>query len=383
MIMISQRKKLLIVTDYFYPHWTGIAKSFSFTIEYLRDVYDFTILTVRHLDKLKSDESYFSARIKRYQTLFSFSRSKYSISLLVGFVNEIKTHKVIIINSPCVNILPLSLLSKLFSKKLIIYHQGDLILPDGIGNKIIERIFDVSTIIAFQLADCISTNTRDYAANSRVMKYFLNKFTPLLLPVVKKKIKKTRLPDLQELKKSKKILIGFGGRFVREKGFDILFDAIPLIVKKMPQVYFVFAGETTMKYEDFYEQNIEKINKIKTFIVFLGLLKEDDLRSLYSYLDFLVVPSRSDCFPLMQAEAMMHGVPSIVSNIPGARYLVKKTKFGVTFKNGDAKDLAKKIVFAINNKNKINSFYPKVEEVLNNDRNSQKIIDVIEYLYDS
>ncbi|OGH19074.1 MAG: hypothetical protein A3F31_01110 [Candidatus Levybacteria bacterium RIFCSPHIGHO2_12_FULL_38_12] len=373
----NRKPKILIVSDYFYPHWTGIAKAFLYTVIYLHKKYDFTVLTVRHEDALKKNETIYSTKIKRYNYFFSFSRSKYSLSLLGGFIQEARRHDLIIINSPCVNILPISFLSKLFSKKFLVYHQGDLILPKGLLNHVIEKLFDISTLISFYLADIISTNTADYAHNSRVMRHFLHKCFPVLLPILKRNKKRTKIFELERIKKSKYTIIGFGGRFVEEKGYDILFDAIRIVIKKMPKLHFVFAGETNMKYEDFYSKNLQRIKKVKQNITFLGLLEEDVLPTFYSYLDFLVVPSRSDCFSLMQAEAMIYGVPSIVSDIPGARFLVKRTGFGTTFKKENAKDLAGKIIHAIHNKKKMIRCKPYVEKILDNKKNSKKIMYII------
>jgi glycosyltransferase involved in cell wall biosynthesis len=69
-----------------------------------------------------------------------------------------------------------------------------------------------------------------------------------------------------------------------------------------------------------------------------------------------------------------------VSNIPGARMLVKKTKFGVLFNTEDSKDLSEKIIYLIENmkiiKNKKNM--DNVMAMLDNDKNAKEIIDIIE-----
>ena len=61
------------------------------------------------------------------------------------------------------------------------------------------------------------------------MHTFLQKSSPLYacfaIPPVNNGSK--NLESLEHFKKQKKILFGFAGRFVDEKGFDILFQAIP------------------------------------------------------------------------------------------------------------------------------------------------------------
>jgi len=375
--MSKRKQKLLIVTDYFYPHWTGYAKSLYYLIQSISKYYSISILTVRYNKSLKKHERIFSSEIIREDYLFSLSRSKYSIQLLFKFLFLVIRCDVVFINSPCTNILPLSLIAKTFGKKFYIFHQGDLILPKTIFNKIIEKVFDASSYISFLLADKLSSYTKDYASYSRLLRHFMYKFSPLLLPIdplyFKRKQQSNRLVN-----KKNKILFGFAGRFVEEKGFDVLFSAIPLIKKKISNAHYYFAGETNMGYEDFYKKNLSLLNNVRKEITFLGLLDDKRLKAFYEKIDFIIIPSRSDCFNLIQAEAMLCGTPSIVSNIPGLRVLVKETGFGVLFEKENPQDLAKKIIDAVGKRNAIIIKYKKVKSVLNNTANVKKIREFIE-----
>lgn len=369
------KKKLLIVSDYFYPHWTGISKVIYYLIRAIKNDFDITVLTVKHLKQLKKEETIFSAKVIREDFICSFSRSKYSLIMILKFMILIKNYDIIFINSPSANILPLSFITKIFRKKLIIFHHGDLILPKGVFNRIIEKIFDISSFFSFLLANKLCTFTQDYADNSRVLRIFLYKFSRLMLPVYPTKKSKSfkYLDEIKKLKKENKKILGFAGRFVEEKGFDILFDAIPKIVKLFPRVHFVFAGETNISYENFYQKNLSKIKQNKKYLTFLGLLKDQELQSFYKIIDFIILPSRSDCFPQVQVEAMLNGIPAIVSDIPGARYLVNETGFGILFKKEDSDDLAKKVVFAIKNKKEIMKHHKKVLKILDKEKNVKEI----------
>jgi hypothetical protein len=51
---IQIKKKALLVTEYYYPHWTGIAKTFSYVGQNVHQQgFDITILTTQ-FDKKKS-----------------------------------------------------------------------------------------------------------------------------------------------------------------------------------------------------------------------------------------------------------------------------------------------------------------------------------------
>lgn len=375
-----KKVRLLIVTDYFFPHWTGISKSFFYLVKAIEKDFIITILTVRHSKRLKKRDTLFSAKILREDYLFNISRSKYSVDIIFSFAKMVHEFDTVVINSPCSNILFFALIAKLYRKKIIMYHQGDLILPKGIRNNLIEKLFDFLTLFSFYLADGISTNTDDYGKNSRVIKPFIQKFTPLPLPVYSTSNLQPsqKLKDkISKIKKNKKILFGFGGRFVHEKGFDILFHAIPSILKEVSNAHFLFAGETNVMYENFYDKNKYLLKDIKDHVSIMGLLKEGDLFYFYKQLDFVIISSRSDCFPLFQAEAMLCGVPSIVSDIPGARYLVQKTGFGLPFRKEDVKDLSKKVIEAVRNRKKIMKSKKNVVKILNNKKNVDKIKTII------
>jgi glycosyltransferase involved in cell wall biosynthesis len=79
---------------------------------------------------------------------------------------------------------------------------------------------------------------------------------------------------------------------------------------------------------------------------FLGNLNPSQLAAFYPNLDVLVVPSlnSTETFGLVQIEAMMNGIPSIASNLPGVRQPPQMTGMGEVVPIGDAKALAEAIL---------------------------------------
>lgn len=343
-VLHIQKPSVLLITDFFYPHWTGLSKSIFHLCTALSKKLRIEVLTVKHQSKLKKREQINGFWIQRARPALHLSRAYYAPSVIARTWKKAKKADIIFINSPCTHIFPAALIGKLLGKKVIIFHQGDLNLPSGILNRVLETLFNLMTISAFALADRLSTYTQDYAEFSRVMKYFLYKTHPVLLPIPASSSKSKKIPSKQPP------IIGFAGRFVEEKGFDILFQAIPEIVEALPDARFVFAGQTKMQYESFYENHQDDIKKVRKYLDFLGLLSDDELPKFYRELDLFVLPSRSECLGLVQAEAMLQGTPVVCSNIPGARMLVKKTKFGYLFESENPSDLADTIIKAIKNK---------------------------------
>lgn len=350
--------RILMASEYYTPHWTGIVKAFAGLTKQLIDKgHSVTVVTTQYDKKLKTAEVIDGITIIRCPYVFKISRTYYSISILLQFISQLKNHECVIINSPNSNILPFSCLAKLFRKKLIIYHQGDLMLPRKTGNEVvhffIEKVFDACTFLSFCMADTVSTYTLDYAMNSRVMKYFIPKFRAYI-PAITLSTKKPSAPFIKKMDdlKKKYTLIGFAGRFVEEKGFDVLFQAIHQVIKKIPHARFIFAGQTHISYEPFFEKNVTLIKKNAGRIEFLGLLDDAELALFYSVIDVFVISSRSDCYPLTQIEAALSGCPIVATDIPGARMLVKETGLGQITSANDPIQLAHTIVSVVENKDR-------------------------------
>jgi glycosyltransferase involved in cell wall biosynthesis len=83
---------------------------------------------------------------------------------------------------------------------------------------------------------------------------------------------------------------------------------------------------------------------------FLGNLDPVQLSAVYPNLDVLTVPSlnSTEAFGLVQIEAMMNGVPSVPSALPGVRQPVSMHGMGRVSKIGDSASLAESILEVLN-----------------------------------
>jgi glycosyltransferase involved in cell wall biosynthesis len=371
-------KKVLLVTDFFYPHWTGISKSLYYTTQKLSSQLDFTVITVQHNSDLPKQEKLGKVKVVRKKYLFKLSRTMYSFSILTAMLKSIKDCDVVLINSPCSNVLFASIIAKLFKKRLVIFHQGDLILPKSLINSFLEFIFNNMSLIAFALADELATFTQDYAQHSRLLPRFKNKAQGILppLPYFEKNQSQFQ-PDkklksnLDSINKKSALTIGFAGRFVQEKGFDILLKAARIILNKKINLQLVFAGETQIAYEDTFGQSQELIAAVENNLHFLGLLNDNQLVQFYQNIDVFVLSSRSECFGLVQAEAMSQKTLVIAPNIPGARDPVKKTGFGLLFQPENPESLAEKILELHSNLSKFKKNHSPVIKYFDPDKHAQ------------
>jgi glycosyltransferase involved in cell wall biosynthesis len=115
-----------------------------------------------------------------------------------------------------------------------------------------------------------------------------------------------RFTASQSLSDSSNLKIGCIARLTHDKGIDLLVEA----VKNISNVDLMIVGKGRE------EKNLENLIAGKENIKLISYVA--DLNEFYSSLDLLVLPSREhDPFGLVAAEAMMLGIPVIVTDACG------------------------------------------------------------------
>ena len=107
------------------------------------------------------------------------------------------------------------------------------------------------------------------------------------------------------------------GRFVPKKGFSLVFEALPQIIAAVPDawVWVVGDGPEAEQY-----RAILQANACSAHVKFLGKLPVQDLYSLYSAADILLMPSQrlpSDGLNVVVPEAMATGRPVVATWVGG------------------------------------------------------------------
>lgn len=131
-------------------------------------------------------------------------------------------------------------------------------------------------------------------------------------------------------------VVGYMGRFMAQKGFRILIDAVQKLERELPQNPFVVVavGSGGFMIED--QQEIAKRGLSHRFH-FLPLV-ENPAPTLAA-MDCLAMPSRWEAFGVLAAEALCLGVPLISSNCIGLREATAGSP-ARSFDVGDATQLA-------------------------------------------
>lgn len=147
-----------------------------------------------------------------------------------------------------------------------------------------------------------------------------------------------------------KILIGCISRLIHSiKGQDIIIEALHILKKRQSlpsELVLEFIGDGPSM--SVLQQMVTKY-ELEKHVFFLGAKDRDFIYRRLKHYDFVIQPSRFEGFALTVVEALAANVPVLVSNNQGPYEIIDKGKYGEWFINGDAEDLAKKILITISN----------------------------------
>lgn len=141
--------------------------------------------------------------------------------------------------------------------------------------------------------------------------------------------------DIAEKKDfSENLNICFVGRIEKEKGASVLIEAIMLLesLEKINTIYFVGTGYLKELLE-------KKAAQISGKIRFTGILSRDRLNEIYAQCHLFCLPSESEGFPKVLAEAAAYGCVPIVSDISAIGQYIDETN-GYLLKKNTAQNIA-------------------------------------------
>lgn len=338
--------RILVTLDYYHPHWTGLTAYAKRLAEGLvARGHQVTVLTSQHEPYLPRHEVVNGVHIERAWVAARLSRGVVMPAFPAAVVRLLARHDLVHIHTPMPEALLVTALARAIKKPSLVTHQGDVVMPAGRFNAIIQYGV-VLMRLGMQFADYIVVHSADYGRHSLFLAPFGSKLGAIYPPVELPAPRPGMVADLRRsLGLDGKQVVGFAGRFVEEKGFDILLKAMPSVVEQVPNAHFVFAGETNVRYEDFYASCAPLIHANRAHLSMLGLLHDaQELADFYALCDTFVLPSRTDCFPSVQLEALLSGTPLVTTDIPGAREVVKVTGNGILVPANSPQGLADGIV---------------------------------------
>jgi glycosyltransferase involved in cell wall biosynthesis len=130
------------------------------------------------------------------------------------------------------------------------------------------------------------------------------------------------------------------------RGIQIVLDAIPEIIEEIPDFLFVIVGDG---YATDQLKKAVKEKDLQAYVLWIGWINHENILDYIRLSKVGLIPHLTSdhvntTIPNKMFDYMGCGIPVIASDSVPMKRIMEEEKCGLTFKNGDAKDLAKTIL---------------------------------------
>src|SRR5258708_8604323 len=339
--------KILICLLYYVPHRTGYTIHVQHVAEALAARgHEVTVLCARHSMDLPRDEMVNGVRVVRLWAPIRMSRGMIMPAYPLALYQFMQRYDLIFTNTPMLETALVALVAQLTGKSVVSTHHGDLVLPPGFSNRVISFLmFQFYKFMAKRAYQLIAYS-QDYADNSYYLQPFMDKVSVNYPPILMPEPQPERSKELRaKWSHQGAPVIGYARPCVQEKRPDLLIKALDVINTKYPNARIVFAGQYDIPYEHTWQEQQALVEQYKDQLIFLGLLTDDqEMADFYAAIDVLVLPSDTECFALVQVEAMLCGTPVVMTHTPGGPVPVTETGMGQIVPRGDSRAIGQAVL---------------------------------------
>lgn len=349
--------KILEVLTYYRPHVSGL----TIYVERLsralaRQGHEVTIFTSQYDRLLPLTEFQEGVKVVRVPVAFRVSKGVIMPTFGPAAWSMVRETDVVHLHLPQFDAPGVALRGRLTGKPVVLTYHSDLRLPEGLLNRVVDRVVGVMNRAAGQLADAVVAYTNDFATHSPFLSRYLDRKLQVIPPpveVTEISPEKIAYFGLRHHLEGQQV-VGIAARLAAEKGIEVLLNALPEVLQAYPSARVLHAGpsENVLGEEAYAARLAPLLERHKDHYTLLGTLEGEELTAFYRNLDCLVMCSlnSTETFGLVQVEAMINGVPVVASNLPGVRQPVEMTGMGEITAVGDARDLAHAIVKILGHK---------------------------------
>ncbi len=306
--------KLVVIIPYFYPAYIyggPVFASYHLSQKTAENGVNIDIITTNLNGNNKLDVvpnifiNQFGFNVKYYNnSLLPF----FSLRMIFGLYNDIKDANIVHIQS----IFSLSTLlalihSNLQKKTIFLSPRGSLSLWSFKHRGLMKKIWIKFLIKPFQ------KHIFWHATSEKEIRDIKNFFPNSNIELVSDGIsfEESEIKDECSKKWQNNFYIACLGRLHKVKGYDLMIKAMPNILKVHSNLKLFIAGSDEGELEKLINLSI-KLN-IQDNIEFVGQLNSDNKNCFLKYAQCLVMPSHTENFGLVAAEALFHNTPVIAS----------------------------------------------------------------------
>ncbi|MCD4673359.1 MAG: glycosyltransferase family 4 protein [Anaerolineaceae bacterium] len=341
--------RILTGITYYRPHTSGLTIYAERLAKALvQRGHQVTVLTSHYEQDLPFDEVQDGVRIVRVPVMFRISKGVIMPTFGAVASKLVMEHDVIQLHLPQFDAAGVALRGRMLRKPTVLTYHCDLRMPPGLLSLAANKAVLMMNELAAKFTHRIVTYTQDYADHSPYLARHMDKLRIIPPPVVLPETTLAAIEEFQSLHnpQQRKPVIGMAARFATEKGVEVLLKAMPRLIESYPNLQVQFAGpyENIIGEEHYFDRLAPMICQYQEsgHWRFVGVLDPQQMANYYPNLDVLVMPSlnSTEAFGLVQIEAMMNGVPSVASNLPGVRQPAMRHEMGRVIPIGDSTALA-------------------------------------------
>ncbi len=175
----------------------------------------------------------------------------------------------------------------------------------------------------------------------------------------------------EKLGLNRKCVLGFIGSFYAYEGLPLLLQALPEILRTVPDVRILLVGGGVQ--ENHLKQLATDLG-IADKVIFTGRVPHDQVQRYYDLVDIFVYPRLSMRLtelvtPLKPLEAMAQGRLVIASDVGGHKELIKHGETGYLFRAGDANALADTVLDMLKQRANWPAFHAAARRFVETERN--------------
>ena len=173
-------------------------------------------------------------------------------------------------------------------------------------------------------------------------------------------------------------IILFTGRLVYEKGIQHLIAAMPKVLQGYHDAKLIIAGKGGML--DELRQQVRYLG-IENKVYFTGYLDSKQIAKMYKCADVAVFPSTYEPFGIVTLEAMLAGIPVVVSDIGGLNEIVEHGVNGMKSYAGNSNSIADSILALLYDKRLASEVVKNAKAKVKNVYNWAKIAQDTHFTY--
>lgn len=338
----------------------------------------------------KFPEQGISVDVLPFRDVRGFPKIIRHIAYFVKVLKRGKDADIIFAQDPVSVGLPASIAAKILRKRFFLKVVGDYAWEQGVQRFGVQDLLDpfskkrngyqFPVLVLKRIERCVAESAENIIVPSRYLKQIVanwgideKKIHVIYNTFSASQIKESKEALRSAFKLNGKVMVSVG-RLVPWKGFSLLIELIPELIKTNPDIKLLIIGEGPGFYE--LQQLVSNL-KLENSVKLLGKLAHDTVLKYLKAADLFVLNTGYEGFSHQLLEVMASGTPLITTAVGGNTELIENNVSGILVQYNDKegiKNAIKKVLSDLSFAKKISSNAEKKVGEFNENRMIQETI---------